>query len=139
MWAWLAILLALALPAFAAGPAKDAGARTENRFPQPVRAGDLIGRKLIGPQESQPLLGHVDGVTKQADGAIDLRVRTSTLLPWGGRTVEVPVNVVALLGEHVALMDLTPAQLAALPDASQSSLPVAPNDNVKIGVVRPFH
>jgi hypothetical protein len=135
MWAWLAILLALTSP-----PAATAAAeRAANQFPQPVRAGDLIGRKLIGPKESQPLLGHIEGVTRRADGTALLLVRTSSLLPWAGRVVAVPVDGVALLGEEVALLGLTSEQLAALPDAAGSPTPIPPNDQIQVGLVKPFH
>lgn len=136
MWALLAILLALASPACAASAA---AATAADRFPQPVRVGDLIGRKLIGPKESQPLLGYIESVTRGADGAAALRVRTWSLLPWRGRVVEVPVQAVALLGEEIALLGLTPEQLAALPDAAGAPTPVPPNDRIDVGLVRPFH
>lgn len=134
MWAWLAILLVLASPASAA-----AAERAANRFPQPVRVGDLIGRKLIGPAESQPLLGHIDAVTRRGDGAVALRVRTWSLLPWSGRAVEVPVDAVALLGQEVALLGLTSAQLAALPDAGAPPAPIPSDERIQVGLVKPFH
>ena len=125
----LALCLLLAAPAFA---------QAVDRFPQPVRVGDLIGRKLIGSKPSQPLLGHVRGVDRRPDGTAALRIETTSLLPWGGRVVDVPIAVVALLGEHVALMDLTSAQLDALPDSEQAA-PVPSQDHLRIGLVRPFH
>ncbi len=129
------VFLALAMlgttPALADGPG--------NRFPQPVRAGDLPGRELLAPEESQPLLGHVAAVTRRADGTLALRIRTSSLLPWAGRTVEVPLDAVALLGEHVALLGLTPSQLAALPDAAPGRDPVPPDERIRVGLVKPFH
>ena len=118
---------------FASVPASAA-----SRYPQPVRAGDLIGRDLLAPQESQPVLGHVEGVERAAGGDIALLVRTWSWLPWGGRTVAVPASAVALLGEHVALMDLSPQQLAALPNATPAPA-VLPDQQIEIGVVRPFH
>lgn len=138
MRSWSAVFVLIAASAWAAGPARDSGPASQNRFPQPVRAGDLIGRKLIGPTEAQPLLGRVTGVAQGPDGAPALRIRTASLLPWGGRVIEVPVASVALLGELVALMDLTPAQLAARPQA-QDAAPVPPDAMIPVGLVRPFH
>ncbi len=110
----------------------------EDHFPQPVRVGDLIGRKLIGPSEAQPLLGRVEGVDRGPAGALALRVHTGGLVPIGGHSVDVPLDQVALLGELVALQHLTEAQLDALPAAGPAS-PVSADETVKIGLVRPFH
>jgi hypothetical protein len=52
--------------------------------------------------------------------------------------VEVPLGTVALLGEHISLLDLTPAQLDGLPEAPPPA-PVAAGEQVRIGLTRPFH
>ena len=47
---------------------------------------------------------------------------------------------VALLGEHVALMGLTPERLRALPAfAPGSATAVQPDETLRLGIVRPFH
>ena len=129
----LARLAVLVLTVAAAVPLARA-----NDYPQPVRAGDLAGRKLIGPTAAQKLLGHVEAVERAPGGELALRVHTGGLLPWGGRSVDVPVGAVALLGEHVALVGLTEAQLDALPSVGTTT-PLAPDDTLRIGLVRPFH
>ncbi len=59
-------------------------------------------------------------------------------LGFGTRQVAVPLGAAALLGEYVALMDLTPAQLDALPSAApEAALP--PDTIIRMGLVRPFH
>ncbi len=130
----MAVRLALLLLLLAPAALADAG----NRFPQPVRAGDLIGRKLIGAEEAQPLLGHVEGVRRGADGTLLVQVRTWSLLPWRDRTVLVPLGDVALLGEEVALTGLGSDRLSALPtgDAGQA---VPPDEQIKVGLAKPFH
>ncbi len=44
--------------------------RGRARFPQPVRVGDLAGRLLLQPEESQPVLGRVTGLVRRGDGAV---------------------------------------------------------------------
>ena len=109
------------------------------RFPQPVRVGDLIGHDVLAPAESQPVLGRVAAVTRRADGGLDVIVRLGGLLGIGARPIAVPVEAVALLGEHVALLGLTPAQLDALPTAPTPSAPLPPDTSIKVALVKPFH
>jgi hypothetical protein len=60
------------------------------------------------------------------------------LLGFGTRKVVVPLHATALLGEYVALMDLTPEQLHALHTAApEAALP--PDTTIQMGLVRPFH
>ena len=141
-------------PAVAMTPAEIEG-RAARRFPQPVRAGALAGRALLEPVEAQPILGRVVGLAARDDGGRGVVIRLDGRwglgwlgpggldLGWSGfgpRLVSVPVAAVALMGEHVALMDLTPAQLRALPTLPPDAAAGIPADErVPIGIVRPFH
>ncbi len=127
--AWLAILLVVTSAALAAG---------ENHFPQPVRVGALIGQKLIGPTESQPLLGTIEGVDQVASGALAVRVNTWSIQPLGHRSVDIPLDAVAFLGPQLALTGLTGAQLAALPTAPAPS-PLGADQTIRVDLVKPFH
>ena len=118
--------------------------RAQNHFPQPVRAGDLLGRKLLAPVEWQPVLGWISGVVRESDGTVDLLVDIDGwfggYLGIGSRTVAVQTDAVALLGEHVALLDLNAKELETLPTfVSGSAMPVNPDDVLRIGIVKPFH
>ena len=127
--------------------------RAVGRFPQPVRVGDLIGRDLLEPLERQPVLGRVAGLVRRDDGTAEMIVRldgrlglTRLGVPWidwtgfGPRLVSVPVAAVALLGEYVGLMDLTPERLHALPDFAAGSAPeIGPDETISVGIVAPFH
>ena len=138
---------AAAAPAMAAGdPASAALARrAAERFPQPVQAGTLIRREVLRPVEQQQVLGRVAGVVRRADGALLVVVDARDpgwrgLLGLGARPVAVPAGALALLGEYVALMDLQPAQLVALPTFDPASAqPVPPAEVIRMGIVRPFH
>ena len=131
-------------PAAAAEPeAKGPSETAKARFPQPVRVGDLGGRTVLEPREDQPVLGHVAGLVRK-DGGDDLvliELGGWLGLGWfGTRVVPVPVGAVALLGEYVALMDLTPEQLDALPTFEPASaVPIPPDETIRVGIVRPFH
>lgn len=136
---------AQAAPPSTAAPDRKALAEAEaRRFPQPVRVGDLVGRRLLEPRESQPLLGHVERLVRTPEG-LDIVVRQAGLLArvsnglvGGGRRVAVPAEAISLLGEHVALTGLSPAQFAALPDAAPAA-PIPPDQVVRLGLVKPFH
>lgn len=136
-----------AAPAMAAGDPASAtlARRAAERFPQPVQAGTLIRREVLRPVEQQQVLGRVAGVVRRADGALLIVVDARDpgwrgLLGLGARPVAVPAGALALLGEYVALMDLQPAQLVALPTFDPASAqPVPPGEVIRMGIVRPFH
>ena len=143
----VAMLLAGA-PALAQPPAPAASneaARAERRFPQPVRVGDLIRRQVLRPVEQQDVLGRVAAVARRPDGAILVVVDIAGpslggALSLGVRPVAVPVEAMALLGEYMALIDLTPGQLRALPTFDPAgTAPVPLDDTIRVGLVRPFH
>ncbi|MCJ2052941.1 hypothetical protein [Methylobacterium sp. J-070] len=162
----LALVLATSAQAQTAGPspapdhmpkpgmtAPEMAGRAANRFPQPVRVGDLAGRLLLQPEEAQPVLARVTGLVRGADGGPALVVRLDGTLglgwlglrwvDWrgfGSRSVAVPAEAVAVLGEHVALMGLTPERLHALPTFTPGSAPeIPPDETIRLGIVRPFH
>lgn len=122
--------------------------RASRRFPQSVRVGDLLGRPVLEPLESQPVLGHVASVARPAGSELGMVVQLDGGLvrPWlhwfgvGSRHVMVPVAGFALLGEFVALIGYTPEQLNALPDyKGDASLAVDPNESIRVALVAPFH
>ena len=123
-------------------PAPSALAQeAEHRFPQPVRVGDLVGRKLLAPQENQPVLGRVlDVIRTEAGLKLVVEVYRWPNVAIGGRAVAVPAEAIALLGEYVALVGLKPDQLGALPDFDPAAAPrVGADESVRMGVVKPFH
>ena len=115
-------------------------AQAARRFPQPVRVGDLIGRTVLRPAESQPVLGHVARVIRSSGGELEVVVEYGGLLGIGARPIAVPVDAMALLGADLEIMDFTPAQLRGFAtfDAA-GSVPVAPDDTIRMGLARPSH
>ena len=143
------LLLALILPAAALAPAfaqaprpagmlpAEAAAR---RFPQPVRAGDLVGRDVLRPLESQPVLGRVSGLVRRPDGTVDVVVQYGGVLGFGRHPIAVPVDAMALLGQDIEVLDLTPTQLDALPRFDGAgTVPVPPDTTIQVGLARPSH
>jgi len=143
----LAALLAVAAPVSVQEPppAASEAARAAQRFPQPVEAGTLIHRQVLRPVEKQDVLGRVSAVVRRSDGALLIVVDARDagwrgVLGLGARPVAVPADAMALLGEHLALMDLTPEQLRARPTFDPAgTAPVPPGDTIRMGLVRPFH
>ncbi len=85
------------------------------------------------------MLGRVAGLVRRANGDIDLVMNYGGVLGFGARPIAVPIEAVALLGEFVAVVGLTPAQLDALPTIERPDDGIAPNEMIKVGLVRPFH
>jgi hypothetical protein len=115
-------------------------ARQAKRYPQPIRVGDLIGRKALQPLESQPVLGRVAAITRRSDGGLDMVLRIGGLAGFDARPVAVPIEGIAVMGEFVAVMDFSPEQLNALPTvegAGGAALPA--NDVIRMGIAKPFH
>ncbi len=128
------ILLSLLLFA-GPGIAQPAG----GRYPQPVRVADLVGRQALRPVEAQDVLGRVTGVVRRPDGAVFMVLRLGGVLGFGSRTVAVPIEAMALLGEHVAVMDLSPEQLRGLPAYDGGAAAVPSAETIRMGLTRPFH
>ena len=82
-------------------------------------------------------------VIVRLDGVLGLTWLGLQPIAWSGvgsRLVAVPVEAVALLGEHVALMGLTPERLRALPTFTPgSATEIPPDETIRLGIVRPFH
>jgi hypothetical protein len=90
--------------------------QTRRRFPQPARVRDLIGLPVLDGRDNT--LGYVQRVVRTRDGKIQLIVRYGGWFGWIGwwqRPVAVPIELVALLGPHVAALDMTPEQFRIAP------------------------
>lgn len=114
--------------------------RAARRFPQPVRVGDLIDRYVLQPVAAQHVLGRVDAITRDESGEIAVIVRLGGWFGFGARRIAVPVEAVALLGEHVAVMDFTPQQLGDFPTVSvERAQVIEPSETIRVGLTKPFH
>jgi hypothetical protein len=110
------------------------------RFPQPVRVGDLIGREVLRPVESQDVLGRVRRVVRGGNGQIMVVVDFGGFLGFGSRPIAVPVDAMVLLGQDMEIVAFTPKQLQQFPTFSLSDTTDVPNDTIiKVGLAKPSH
>jgi hypothetical protein len=124
-------------PAPAGMSLAEAAAR---RFPQPVRVGDLLGRQVLQPLESQPTLGWVHAVVKQPDGTIDVIVDYGGLFGFFSRPIAVPVDGMTLLGHYMEIVDFTPKQLSGFKTfTGGGAAPLPPDSIIRVGLARPSH
>jgi hypothetical protein len=117
----------------------QAEARMARRWPQPVRAGDLIGLPVLDDDDAT--LGHVRDVVRSPQGKIKLIVSyggpLGGWLNWGGRPVAVPLEAVGIFGRQIAAMDMKPADFAAAPTwAAGADQSIAPGETIRIALTR---
>lgn len=126
---------------FVAGAAQGliAGAARGQRFPQPVRVGDLAGRAVLEPVESQRVLGRVQGVVREA-GGVSVVIELRRWFGWTTRLVAVPVGAVALVGDAVDLVGDTPAQVWERPVFDPAgATALAAEATIEVGLAKPSH
>jgi hypothetical protein len=110
------------------------------RFPQPVRAGDLPGREVLRPVESQDVLGRVRRLVRDRDGQIMVVVDFGGFLGFGARSIAVPADAMVLIGQDMEIVAFTPEQLRQFPTFSPSgTTDVADDTMIKVGLAKPSH
>jgi hypothetical protein len=113
------------------------------RFPQPVRVGDLLGREVLRPVESQDVLGRVRRLVRVGNGQIMVVVDFGGFLGFGTRPIAVPVDAMVLLGQDMEIVAFTPKQLRQFPTFSPSGATevadVADDTIIKVGLAKPSH
>ncbi len=109
--------------------------RMARRYPQPVRAGDLVGLPLLDLDDRT--LGFVRRVTRTQDGGVVLVVPVGGWFGWGGRPVPVPLETVAILGRQIALLDIPREDLPSLTTwAPAGETPVGADETLAIAITR---
>jgi hypothetical protein len=121
--------------------ADDLAQATAKRFPQPVRVGDLLERRVLEPVESMPTLGRVRSVVKEPDGTIAVVMDYYVgFLGLHTRRIAVPVNGMVLLGQFMEVMDFEPGQLNKFPAFDPAGTrPLAPDTVIRVGLAKPAH
>jgi sporulation protein YlmC with PRC-barrel domain len=114
----------------------DEGSAEENmarRFPQPVKAGELIGRRVL--DENRSTVGRVQNVVRTPEGKIELIITYGGFLGLGQRLIAVPIATVAAIGVYVAAVDIEREDLDATETWDGSSgKPIPPSEVIKIAV-----
>lgn len=120
--------------------AQDLADATAQRFPQPVRVGDLLHRAVLEPAESRDWVGRVRAVVKQSDGTV------AVVLDYGGvwgfftRPIAVPANAMVLVGQDMEIAEYEPDQVKQLPTFNPAgSQPLPPNSIIRMGLAKPSH
>ena len=115
-------------------------AQAARRFPQPIAAGELVGRTVLQPLESQPVLGTVKAIVQGPDGMVEAVLRFGGVLGIGGRLIAVPLEAMTLLGEQMEVVDFTPQQLGHFPSFDLASAEkVSPQTVLHVGLSKPSH
>ncbi len=122
-----------------APPGASLAAAAARRFPQPVRVGDLIGRTVLRPLESRPVLGYVAQVIR-SNGAVKIVVSYGGFFGIDATPIAVPADAMVLVGTDLEIVDFTPKQLASFPTYHGSGVvAIAPDDKISMGLARPSH
>jgi hypothetical protein len=110
------------------------------RFPQPVRVGDLLGRQVLRPVESQDVLGQVRQVVRDSNGQIAVVMDFGGLFGFWTHPIAVPIDAMVLLGYDMEVVAYTPEQLHAFPTFSPSGTSRVPDETmIKVGLAKPSH
>ena len=113
---------------------------TAMRFPQPVRVGDLVGREVLRPVESQDVLGRIRRLVRARDGQIMVVVDFGGFLGFGARPIAVLIDAMVLLGQEMEIVTFTPEQLQQFPTFSLAGTTEITNDTtIKVGLAKPSH
>ena len=96
---------------------------TAMRFPQPVRVGDLLGRDVLRPVESQDVLGHVREVVRDSQDQILVVIDFGGFFGFRSRPIAVPVDAMVLLGQDMEVVAFTPNQLGIFPYSCRRARP----------------
>ena len=121
-------------------PGMSLAASAAMRFPQPVRVGDLLGREVLRPVESQDVLGRVRRVVRDQHDQIVVVVDFGGFLGFAGRPIAVPVDAMVLLGQDMEIVAFTPEQLRQFPTFSPSGATDLADDTIiQVGLAKPSH
>ena len=120
--------------------ADDLAQSAAQRFPQPVRVGDLLGRPVLQPVESEPTLGWVRALVKEPDGTISVVMDYGGFLGFFTRPIAVPVNAMVLVGQVMEVMEYEPEQLEKFPNFNPAgTIPLRPSSVIRVGLAKPSH
>jgi hypothetical protein len=110
------------------------------RFPQPVRVGDLLGRDVLRPVESQDVLGRVRRLVRDTQGRILVVIDFGGFFGFGSRPIAVPVDAMVLLGQDMEVVAFTPKELGVFATFAPAGTTPVPDDAIiKVGLAKPSH
>lgn len=109
------------------------------RYPQPVKVGFLVGLPVL--DENDSTFGYIREVVRTPEGKVLLVVPYRGWFgwaptSWGQRSVGVPIETVAILGQQVAALDFSRKDFAAAPSYMGEGKPLSPNETIRIALYR---
>lgn len=105
------------------------------RFPQPVRVGFLIGLPVIDDRSAT--LGRVSDVVRTPEGKLRLVMPYGGVFGFGARAVAIPIEAVAMLGAHVAAVDMPRAALELAPTwYGSGDQPLGRDEVIRVGLTK---
>jgi hypothetical protein len=126
------------VPPSPADPAHlTAKARMDQRFPQPVRVGDLIGMPVLDGDART--LGYIREVVRTPQDDVALIVSYSKWfgwLGWDSRPVAVPIEAVGIFGRNIASLDMPRSAYADGSTWSGDGKPLKNDDLVRVALAR---
>ena len=113
--------------------------RMNRRYPQPVKAGFLIGLPVLDAADST--YGYIREVVRTGEGKIVLVVPYRAWFgwaptDWGRKTVAVPIETVAILARQVAALDFSREDFAAAPAYTAGGTALPADETIRIAVYR---
>ena len=117
-------------------PGMSLAASAAMRFPQPVRAGDLLNRQVLKPVESHDYLGRVKQVVRSKSGVLEVVIAYGGLLGFGSRQIAIGRfsgrchGLGGKVGQIMEVVAYTPKQLADFPTFSASDATPLPDDAI---------
>lgn len=108
--------------------------RMAKRYPQPVRAGDLVGLPVLDYDDST--IGWVRQVVRTPAGIV-LVMDYGGWLTFKRRPIPVPIETVAILGRQIDALDLTAEDFDKTPTWSpQSGVEIPRDEMIQIAIGR---
>lgn len=109
--------------------------RMQRRWPQPVKAGFLIGLPILDYDDST--IGHVRKVVRTPEGKILLIVAYGRWLTFSKRLVAVPIETVAILGRQINALEMLPEDFDKAPTWNESGgQDIAADATIQIAITR---
>jgi hypothetical protein len=105
------------------------------RFPQPVKVSFLLGLPVL--DEYSSIIGYVQAVVRTPDGKIQLVMPLGGFLGFGSRLVPIPIEIVAMLGAQVAVVDMPDDRFMQSPTwTTLRAKPLDPSETIRVAITR---
>jgi PRC-barrel domain len=109
--------------------------RMAKRYPQPVKVSFLLGLPVL--DESSSIIGYVRAVVRTPEGKIQLVMPVGGFFGFGSRLVPIPIEIVAMVGAQVAVVDMPDDRFMQSPTwTSLRAKPLDPSETIRVALTR---